>query len=131
MIDWDSERDPQLARLAARCDPPPVDRLDVDSLRRSIHEQARPLLERRRRRRVLNRWAGRAGAGAALAAAAILAALLVGRPDPSVRPGPTTPIAPASPEALVTADLSEEEFRALISGAADARSLLLVAAGEL
>lgn len=131
MIDWDSEHDPQLSRLAARCDPPPVERLDVEALRRSVREQALPILARRKRARVLRRWGAPAWAGLSLAAAAILAALLVGGPDGSGDPRVGGPSAAVTPEAVVTADLSEDEFRALVSRAADTRSLLLLAAGEL
>ena len=131
MIDWDSEHDPQLSRLASKCDPPPVERLDLEALRRAVHEQALPILARRKRVRLLRRWTTPAGAGLSLAAAAILAALLVGSPDTSNRPRATPRSAPTTPEAVVTADLPEDEFRALVSGAADTRSLLLLAAGEL
>lgn len=124
MIDWNSEQDPQLNALVAKCDPPPVDRLDVEALRRSIQGRAVPILARRRRIGAWKVWT--APAALSLALAAGLAAILLTGPSPALAPA-TTP----QPETLVTADLSEEEFQALVSGQADTRSLLLMAAGEL
>jgi hypothetical protein len=131
VIDWDSEHDPQLSALLRKCDPPPIEKLDVEALRRSIHAQAVPIMERNRRVFARKGWAVPAGAGLSLALAAALAALLLGRPDASSVPAGPGSVPRAGPEALVTADLSEDEFRALVSGAADTRSLLLVAAGDL
>jgi hypothetical protein len=122
-------RDPALgAALAEAAADPMHEVVDWTGLQRAINERASLELTRRRSRRRRMRIAIPAG----LAAAIALVALVTRVPDRAaiVNPTPGTPRSEASIEELLDANVSDGQFRALLSGADDADDLLSIAAGD-
>jgi hypothetical protein len=123
------ERDTALGNALRSVADVPMDRhVHWAELRRSINERAAPELTRRRsrHRRML------IVIPAALAAGFALFLLLSGTPEQStVNPPPEAIAAGEVPiEDLLDADISDGQFQALLSGAAEADDLLLIAAAE-
>ena len=122
-------RDPALgAALAEAAADPMHEAVDWTGLQRAITERASLELTRRRSRRRRMRIAIPAG----LAAAIALFALVTRTPDRAaiVNPTPGTPRSEASIDELLDANVSDGQFRALLSGADDADDLLSIAAGD-
>ena len=139
MIQEDNEmyRDPELAAALRMIESePPVAQVDWEALRSSIVARAElPLAQRRTRSARLHRWA-RPLVPLAAAASIALAAWVNGAIGPSPVSNPIADgngefVAPAvTPEDVFQADVSEQEFRLLVSGRANTDALLLMAAGE-
>jgi hypothetical protein len=136
MTDEVLQRDPELGAALADLagDLMPV-RADVTSLRHAINRKAASELARRRAPRRV-----RVFIPASLAAGIAVFLLVRGVPSPSLLdpnrqplPVPSTQAALAGPgsiEELLDANVSDGQFRALVSGANDANDLLSIAAGE-
>jgi len=134
--------DPELARaLRSLGEEPPLERVDWEALRAPIHARAELPLARLRR----------AGEGAPAtprkasparvwlrplvplaAAAGIGAVALLGWPgaEEPAPPAATAMEERIDPEEVFRADLSEQEFRLLVSESGEAEELLLIAVGE-
>ena len=125
-------RDPEIAAALRMIDSdPPLAEVDWDALRSAIVARAElPLAQRRTRSARLARWTRPL---VPLAAAASIAMALwvngLDRPDSgAIAEGDSGTLTPAvTPEDVFQADVSEQEFRLLVSGRANADALLLVA----
>lgn len=128
----DAARDREIeAALRLAESEPPFDEVDWSALRSSITARAEmPLARRRARSARRARWTR---TFVPLAAAASIAlALWVTGPfgelaTPVARGAPDAVVPAVSPEDVFQADLSEQEFRNIVSGTADADALLLLA----
>ena len=130
-------RDPEIAAALRLIEnEPPLEQVDWSALRSSIVARAEmPLARRRTRSARLFRWTRPL---VPLAAAASIALAVwangLGRSEPITAPiaeSDAEIVAPSvSPEDLFQADLTEQEFRHVVSGRANADALLLVAIGE-
>lgn len=128
----DIERDPELeAALRLIESEPPFDEVDWSALRSSITARAElPLARRRTRSARLARWTRPLVPLAA--AASIALALWITGPfgelaNPIASGAPDVVVPAVSPEDVFQADLSEQEFRNIVSGRANADALLLLA----
>lgn len=112
---------------------PPLEEVDWDALRSSIGARAALPLARRRAgaQRSGTRWA-RALIPLAAAASVALAVWLGGAGTGEPDAGSHTAAAPAAqtPEEVLRLDVSEQEFRQLVSGRADPEALLMLAVGD-
>ena len=130
-------RDPEIAAALRMIESePPASQVDWEALRSSIVARAElPLAQRRTRSARLHRWA-RPLVPLAAAASIALAAWVNGAIGPARLSNPIADsnaetVAPAvTPEDVFQADVSEQEFRLLVSGRANTDALLLMAAGE-
>jgi len=132
-MEHDVRPDPELAAALRAIEPePPFDAVEWDALRSSIVARAElPLARRRSRSARLGRWS-RQLVPLAAAASITLAVWFTSRPaeEAPLAEG-TAVVAPVvSPEDVFEAELSEQEFRLLVSGRANADALLMVAVGE-
>ncbi len=120
-------RDPELARLlGTMAEGRPAEADDLDALRLRVSIGAVPELRRRR-------WRQRARLGipATLAAGVALMLVVSRPPGPAPESGAHTPGAgPVTTERLLDADVTDDELRAVLSGAIDADDLLLIAAAD-
>ena len=127
-------RDPEIAAALRMIESePPLQEVDWDALRSSIVARAEmPLARRRTRSARLARWT-RPLVPLAAAASIALAVWVNGLDAPGsgtapVAEGGAEIVAPtASPEAVFQADLTEQEFRHVVSGRANAGDYLMVA----
>ena len=127
-------RDPDIAAALRMIEAePPLDEVDWESLRSAIVARAElPLAQRRTRSARLANWT-RPLVPLAAAASIALAVWVngLGVPDSATAPiaeGNVEAIRPAvTPEDVFQADLTEQEFRLLVSGRANAEEILLVA----
>lgn len=126
--------DPELrAALSSLEGEPPLEAVDWSALQRSIGARAELPLARRRRgaQPLLRPPAARARQGwrpllpLAVAASIALVVWTGGGGET-----PEAAVGQLSPEEVFEADLSEQEFRLLVSGGADPEELLLIALGE-
>ena len=122
-------RDPEIAaalRMVER--DPPLDEIEWDALRSSIVARAElPLARRRTRSARLSRWT-RPLVPLAAAASIALAAWIGGAVGPVPSSAPVAEVAPAvTPEDVFQADVTEQEFRLLVSGRANTDALLELA----
>lgn len=133
----DPQPDPQIAEaLRALHREPPLEEVDWEALRGCIRDRAAlPLARRRRQATTPPRWV-RPLLPLAVAASVALA-LWVGTELGAVRPdavavgdSASAPVVQPSVEAAFGADLSEQEFRLLVTGRADPEELLLIALDE-
>jgi hypothetical protein len=127
------ERDPELGGMLRRIrGEAPLDEVDWPALRRSIGAGAAPALALRRRAQ--RRRRGLFVGALATSVAALL--LIPGAPREEIRPSGATGLPSAyasgglSLVEILDADVTDEEFRTLLEGAADAEALLLLAAAE-
>ena len=122
------ERDAALGEALSTVTGMPADApVDWHAMRAAITSDAAPELRRRRMRHRRLQFA----LPAALAAAVFLFVVAT-RPDGEValiRPADDT-TTQVSIDELLDADVSDREFRALLSGAGEADDLLLIAAGD-
>lgn len=135
MREYNTERDPaadpELREALGALDPAPtLGEADWDAMRARVREGAALPLARRRATGRLGRpvlhWTVPAAAAAGLAA--LVWTGLPGRGEPdslAVRVGPS-----ASAEEVFQADLSEAEFRHVVSGRAETDALLQIAVGD-
>ena len=125
------ERDPELAHaLSGIADGDVTENTDWAELRRGIHARAASELTRRRwsRRRVHVLMPTSLAAGIALF---LLVAHEPSRPVPGQTEHSQVVVAnQASIEELFDANVSDGQFRAIVSGASEATDLLSIAAGE-
>ena len=128
-------RDPEIAAALRMIEAePPLAEVDWDALRSTIVARAElPLAQRRTRSARLARWT-RPLVPLAAAASIALAVWVngLGHTDPGTAPiaadAESEIVAPtATPEDIFQADLTEQEFRHVVSGRATADALLLVA----
>jgi hypothetical protein len=128
MTDEPLERDPELASALADAAGDGEANADWAGLRRGIHARAASELARRRH----SRFRLRVFIPASLAAGLALFVLVAHAPhQATVVPSAQTAIAgTTSIDELLDANLSDGQFRALVSGAGDANDLLSIAAGE-
>jgi hypothetical protein len=122
-------RDPALGDALAKAAADPMhDRVDWTALQRTINARASSELTRRRARRRGMRIAIPAGIAAGIA----LAVLVTRAPERTgignLTNGPAE--AETSIDELLDANVSDGQFRALLSGAGEANDLLSIAAGE-
>lgn len=136
-MDREPDRDPRLAEALRRADPPPPDdTVNWAAMRTAIAARAEIPLARLRfaaapPRRARSGFWRRAVAIAPIAAAAGVAALLwIGAPDAFRDQDAPDEAGLTTLERAFGHDLSEQEFRMIVSGRADPEALLLVAAGE-
>lgn len=132
---WDRPADPLLETgFAALRDDVPAD-VEWDRLRRSIRDQARPVLAQRRKQRFVSPLRPLV----TLAAAASIAGALVVAPGLFERFSGSAPIvaeapAPLDAEQLLVealgSDLTDDEFRLVVSGRAYPEALLAFAISE-
>jgi hypothetical protein len=130
-------RDPEIAAALRMIESePPVAEVDWNALRSAIVARAElPLAQRRTRSARLGRWT-RPLVPLAAAASIALAAWVNGIIGPGtlstpIADGDPELVAPAvTPEDVFQADVTEQEFRLLVSGRADADALLRVAIEE-
>ena len=130
-------RDPEIAAALRMIESePPLQEVDWDALRSSIVARAEmPLARRRTRSARLARWT-RPLVPLAAAASIALAVWVngLGRSEPgtaAIAESGTEFVGPsATPEDVFQADLTEQEFRHVVSGRANADSYLLVAIDE-
>ena len=127
-------RDPEIAAALRLIDSePPLQEVDWDALRSSIVARAEmPLARRRTRSARLARWT-RPLVPLAAAASIALAVWVNGlrAPEAPIAEGTGDAVTPAtSVEDVFQADVSEQEFRHLVSGRANASDYLLVAIDE-
>jgi hypothetical protein len=128
MTDEPLERDPELASALAQAAGDGTAGTEWAGLRRGIHARAASELARRRQ----SRYRLRVFIPASLAAGIVLFVLVAHTPHPAtVAPSGQTAVAgTTSIDELLDANLSDGQFRALVSGAGDANDLLSIAAGE-
>ena len=129
MTDEMFTRDPALGDALAEAAADPMhERVDWSGLRHAINARASLELTRRRSRRRLMRIAIPAGIAAGLA----LTVLVTRAPEPTDVGNLTHSIvgAETSIDELLDANVSDRQFRALLSGAGEANDLLSIAAGE-
>jgi hypothetical protein len=128
MTDESLDRDPVIARALGEIADDISGSTDVMALQRAITARAAPELARRR----LSRRRTRLFMPASLAAGIALFALVARGPhNADLAPSNQTALAgPVSIEELLDANVSDGQFRALVSGASDANDLLSIAAGE-
>ncbi|MBW3629095.1 MAG: hypothetical protein KY464_07325 [Gemmatimonadetes bacterium] len=127
-------RDPEIAAALRMIEiDPPVADVDWDALRSSIVARAElPLAQRRKRSAQLSRWT-RPLIPLAAAASIALAAWVNGEIGPAPRSGSVVAdnadlVAPGiTPEDVFQADVSEQEFRLIVSGRANTDALLQLA----
>jgi hypothetical protein len=129
MTDEPLQRDPAMARALGEITDDIRASADVTRLRHAIGERAASELARRRQ--------GRKRTGlfmpASLAAGITLFVLVAHGPRPVVAPDPSNQAAltdVVSIDELLDANVSDGQFRALVSGAGDANDLLSIAAEE-
>ena len=132
----DPTPDPQLAAALRSLEAePPLESLDWERLRGTLRERAELPLARRRGRAAAGRVgdAGRPRSRALrpllplAAAASIALAVWLGTGSGSPEGAPPAPL---TAEEVFGPDLSEQEFRLLVSGGGDPEALLLIALDE-
>lgn len=122
------EPDPRLGAALRALGEPPLEEVDWEGLRERARRGAElPLAARQRAARAPapRPWARRL-LPAAAAASLALGVWLGAASDRA--PGTAPAVAVDEAEAVLRADLSDQEFRSLVSGRAEAESLLLLAA---
>lgn len=130
MTDERLTRDPALGDALAEAAADPMDeRVDWTALRRAINAGASSELTRRRSRRRPMHIAIPAAGLAAGIALTVLVTRAPERADVGNLPHSTVG-AEASIDELLDANVSDRQFRALLSGAGEANDLLSIAAGE-
>ncbi|HET8655598.1 MAG TPA: hypothetical protein VFL93_08810 [Longimicrobiaceae bacterium] len=131
----DAGPDPEIsAALRAIEGDPPLAEVDWSALQRSISARAELELARRRSRRRARRWIAPL-LPLAVAAGVAGVAWLGGGGHPGARPEQAgvaaLPADPSvTPEQALATDLSDQDFRLLVSGRSDPDGLLLIAARQ-
>lgn len=116
----------------ARCGEPPMDEVDWESLRRSIAARAEiPLARRRAARPAAGGGRARPRRLVSLAVAAVLAAAVWLGELPGISRGTTGAVSTSAQiDEVLRLDLTEQEFRLLVTGRAEPEALLAIAVDD-